>query len=558
MSSVSPTDTTPPLSSSRGLLRGTSIVAGLTMISRVLGFVRDLLLARLFGTSAVADAFFVAFRIPNLLRSFVAEGALTSAFVPVFSSELRRSTEAARRTVHAVTTLLLLTTVSLSVLGIIFAPQVVDVFAPGFRATSEKAQLCVDLLRIMLPYIVFVSMVAMINGALNTVKIFGIAAFAQVVMNVILIVGALVAGLFEERTAAVALSVSVIIGGVAQVIAQIPALRRSGFSLGLTLRPFTGATREVLRLMAPAVVGATVYQLSIFLNTVFASLLVTGSVSWLFYADRVTQLPLGVFSIALASVLLPTLARAHAEDDRQAFGDSFTDSLRFTSFCILPLAAAIFLFAEPIIRLAFQRGAFDLRATMQTAAAVQALAIGIWAVSCHSLISRALIAQKDTRTPTVIGVCTLLSTAVLSVFLMGAPSHSATSSIATLIVAVQRWMESVWGELPQFGHVGLALASSSSAFLGALLLGVMLHRRSPGLPWQRFFAASAKGLVASAGSGWLSTIIASQIDHELLSTAVGLSAMAIIYLVLCVILRMREAEETLALVARYIQRRRTH
>ena len=320
------------------MVRGTGIVGSLTLVSRVLGFVRDMLVARLFGSGLYADTFFVAFRIPNLLRSLVAEGALTSAFVPVFASELKQGKEEAQSAFSSVMGLLLLTTALLSVVGIYLASTIVAFFAPGFGVGTEKFELCVLLTQVMLPYIMFVSVIALLNGALNSVKIFGSSALAQVVMNVVLILGAWAAMYLESRAGVIALAVSVMVGGAAHLVAQVPALSRSGFSLAPSLHVFTPVTRQLLKLMLPAVVGATVYQLTIFLNTVMASLLREGSVSWLFYADRLTQLPIGIFSIALASVLLPTLSQAHVEKNRELFVKNLIDAVRYTSFFMIPLA----------------------------------------------------------------------------------------------------------------------------------------------------------------------------------------------------------------------------
>jgi len=245
---------------SRTIVRGTGVVSALTLLSRLLGFVRDVLVARLFGASYIADAFFVAFRIPNLLRSFVAEGALTSAFVPVFSQELRAGHERAQAALSAVGTLLFIATALISFLGIIGAELIVELFAPGFGADPAKLDLCVLLTQIMLPFIICVSFVAMLNGALNSARIFGAAAWAQVWMNVALIGGALFAGYYAERNAAIILAISVIIGGIIQVVVQLPALRRAGFHLYPTRAIATAPVKEVLRLMVPATIGAAVYS----------------------------------------------------------------------------------------------------------------------------------------------------------------------------------------------------------------------------------------------------------------------------------------------------------
>jgi len=547
-------------STNSGLLRGTSIVGGLTLGSRLLGFVRDLLVARLFGTSGFADAFYVAFRIPNLLRSVFAEGAMTSAFVPTFSSDLRQGHNAAQRTLSAITTLLICSTGLLSVIGIIFAPQLVDLIAPGFRIQAnpdqpDRATICVMLTRLMLPYIIFVSLIAMLNGALNSVKIFGASAWAQIIMNLVLIVGALVAQQFENHSAAVVLAVSVIVGGFVQILAQIPAMRRSGFHLRLTLSWWTPSVREMLWLMLPAIMGAGIYQISIFLNTIFASLLEPGSVSWLYYADRITQLPIGVFSIALSSVLLPTLASAHARNGAADFSQGLIDSLRFTSFIILPVATAVGIFAVPITELLFQRGAFDANSTARTSSAVQALALGLWAVSCYSLVTRAFIARKDTKTPTLLGCGSLITTVLLSICLMGPPNGDEHGSLARFILAVQG-LFSTGFELPHLGHVGLALASSCSATV-MLFVGIMILRlRVSTIVWQSFAKSTLKTIICCSVAALVCIHASSYFSSHLSRLAVQGCAFFGILLITMKILKISEFQETIARIVRYMSARR--
>lgn len=539
--------------SSSSIVRGTSIVGSLTMLSRVLGFVRDMLVARLFGSGFYADAFFVAFRIPNLLRSLVAEGALISAFVPVFAQELKEGQASAQRAFSSVIALLLLTTAVLSILGVVFAEAVVLFFAPGFGPGSEKFELCVLLTRIMLPYIMFVSVIALLNGALNSVKIFGASAFAQVVMNIVLIAGAWVAAFMEARAAVLALSFSVIFGGLAQLVAQIPALKRSGFSLRPSAALITPATKRVLRLMLPAVVGAAVYQLTVFLNTVMASLLQEGSVSWLFYADRLTQLPIGIFSIALASVLLPTLSRAHAENNRAQFQENLLNALRYTSFIMIPTAAVLFVLAEPLIRLLFEYGEFDARSTVQTAAAVQAYALGLWAVSCHSMLVRGFIAQHDTVTSTLVGVFSLALTFVLSLLFIG-PLSSQAGAMGQFIAASQQLLFGSF-TTPALGHAGLALAASLSSLSGCAVLALLLHRRLGRLDWSPFLLATLRSIGASLPILFALTALSTRLS-ALPLVAIGLPVAAILYLGAAFLLRTPELQETFALISRFIQRRR--
>jgi len=538
---------------SRTIVRGTGVVSALTLLSRLLGFVRDVLVARLFGASYIADAFFVAFRIPNLLRSFVAEGALTSAFVPVFSQELRAGHERAQAALSAVGTLLFIATALISFLGIIGAELIVELFAPGFGADPAKLDLCVLLTQIMLPFIICVSFVAMLNGALNSARIFGAAAWAQVWMNVALIGGALFAGYYAERNAAIILAISVIIGGIIQVVVQLPALRRAGFHLYPTRAIATAPVKEVLRLMVPATIGAAVYQISIFLNTLLASLLEPGSVSWLFYADRVAQFPIGIFSVALASVLLPALSTASATDDSDGFQRRLGDSLRFTSFFIIPMAAGIWALALPITELLFERGAFSHESSIMTSYALKALAAGLWATSCHSMLVRAFIARKDTVTPTLIGLCSLAVTAVASLLLMGqiaAPAGGLVALLAqmqALLYAALPWRWSL-------GHVGLAAASSAAAFVSFALVAALFGLRIGRFPWRPFASSTLRSLGAAAAMVAALHVSVSLCSSAWMACLVGIPVGAVVYAGASLALRSPEAQESLRLVVRASQR----
>lgn len=540
------------------LLRGTAIVGSLTVLSRILGFARDLLVARLFGAGLLADAFHVAFRVPNLLRSLVAEGAFTSGFVPIFAGELKKGHADAQETLRSVFTVLLILTTALTVLGIVFATEIVGVIAPGFSARylpdgTSQAALCAWLLQIMIGYIVCISAVVMINGTLNSVKVFGISAFAQIIMNFVLIVGALVAGLFEDRVSAYVLAGSVLIGGILQVLAQVPALRRAGFSLTISTRMLTAPVWAILRLMAPAVLGAAVYQISQIISTILASFLVVGSISWLFYADRIAQLPIGIFSVALSSVLLPTLSIANASSDKEAFAANLVNALRFTSFVVLPISCFLFLFANPLVKVLFERGAFDSYATMQTAFAIQAMVFGIWAVSCHSLLVRAFVSKRDTTTPVIISVLTLLFTSTLAIALMGPPTQMQDSVVGSFIVRYQNFLGS-FVELPALGFLGLAISSTLGAFFSLCFSGVLIQRRVADLPLGAFLTATIKSslacLVMLLG---VVAILPPELD-ALTKLLLGTPIALILFIGFAWLLKTKELHETFALFWRYLDR----
>lgn len=481
--------------SSRNILRGTSIVGLLTLLSRILGFVRDMVLAMVFGAGVLTDAFVVAFRIPNLLRSMFAEGAMTSAFVPVFCGELARGRNEARQAIRSVTGLLLALTLLLSLLGIIFARELVSAISPGYLDDPSKFELCIRLTRIMLPYIVFVSLVALVGGALNAVRIFGMPAVSQVVMNITLISGALLAALYDPLTGMTVLAISVIAGGLAQVAIQLPALRRAGLSIWPSWNIFSAANRQVLALLLPAVIGANIYQVAVFLSTLLASMLADGSQSWFFFADRLVQFPIGTFSVALASVLLPTLAMHAARKEEAAFGQGLSNSLRYTSFFMIPAAFLMFYLAEPLVVLLFERGAFDRHSSIMTSLAVQAMALGLWSLSCNSLLKSAFIARKDTVTPTLAGLFTLLVNIPLAILLMGPVTRIPDSTVSAVLAFVRDLPGLSW-LAADFRHAGLGLASSSAYLLTSFLLLSLLHRRI-GVDLREFRLATLRSLISS-------------------------------------------------------------
>lgn len=530
------------------MLRGTSIVAGLTLVSRALGFVREVLLAQIFGGGLIADAFLTAQRIPNLLRSIFGEGALTSAFVPTFASEVAEGREEARNALRAITGALLICTSLVSLLGIYFAEDIVSFLAPGFAGGRDE--LCIALTRIMMPYIACVSLVAMLNGALNSVKIFGAAAFAQVLMNVVMIAAA-AAALFipDPLRAAAILSWSVVLGGVVQVLAQLPALSKAGFTILPSLKFKHRAVRQTARLMLPALLGAAIYQLTVFLSTCLASLLPVGSVSWLHYADRITQLPIGVFSIALASVLLPTLATALASGDMKEYERNLLNALRFTSFVMMPLAGLLYVFAPALVTIAYQRGKFDPTTASQTARAVQAYSFGLWAASEHSMVVRAFVAKKMPHIPAQIGVVTLLSTLILSIILMGSPTSGGTAS--SMILTVQSYIP--WRL--ELGHVGLCAASSISSFIGfSVLFSLLVRVKDSKVEWSTFFRSTLLTLTAVLLAGGIASLIVRLRLGTLLELVVGGPLFVVVFLGAAWLLRLREFHDVVDVSKRLLRR----
>lgn len=452
--------------------RAAGVVGAATLASRVGGFVRDLVIAYFFGAGPAADAFFVAFRIPNLLRRLFAEGTLTIAFIPVFTELLRtRGRQEAMLLARSTFGLLALALLAVCAAGIVWAPEVVRVMAPGFTPGGESYRLAVTLTRWCLPYIFFVSLTALAAGVLNSLDHFFAPAASPVLLNLSLITCA-VALAPRVEPPVMSLAVGVILGGAAQLLLQVPFLRARGVSLRPAWQPGNPALRRVLRLMLPAAFGAAVYQLAVFINTVLASLLPTGSVSYLYYADRLIEFPLGIFAIAVSTAILPSLSRQAADRDHRALVETLGYGLRLTMFINLPAMVGLILLARPLVLLLFTRGRFDLAAAQATAAAVVGYGVGLWAFAGVRAVVAAFYALKDTKTPVVVAAVCLVINVALSLALMG-----------------------------PLRHVGLALATSAASACNLAGLLWLLRRRLGPLGLKHLAASCGRMLLASGVMG---------------------------------------------------------
>ena len=446
-----------PTGPARGLLHSSALVGGATMVSRVLGLVRDVVLANLVGATSNADAFFVAFKIPNFLRRLFAEGAFAQAFIPVLTETREKGgLEAVRGLVDRVTgvlggILLLLTTVT-----ILAAPLVALVFAPGFASDVGKLSLTADLIRITFPYLFLISMTGFAGGILNAYGRFGVPAFTPVLLNLSLISAALfLAPTFQEPVYALALGVMV--AGLLQLLFQIPSL----YGLDLVPRPRWDTkhpgVKRILTLMIPALFGVSVSQINLLLDTVLASLLPAGSVSWLYYSDRLTELPLGIFAIAVATVILPNLssqqARAKAADKDPAFAATLHWALGLIVLVALPATAALVVLAKPILTTLFQYGAFSPEDVDKAAWSLRAYSVGLTAFMLIKVLAPGYYARQDMKTPVRIGIIAMVSNMVMN----------------PLFIFPLMWVFDL-------GHVGLALATSVAAWLNAGLLYRGLRR----------------------------------------------------------------------------------
>ncbi|MEQ8387199.1 MAG: murein biosynthesis integral membrane protein MurJ [Alphaproteobacteria bacterium] len=430
------------------LFRSSATVGGYTLISRVLGFLRDLLIAAVLGTSPVADAFFVAFRIPNLFRRLTGEGAFNAAFVPVFAGLIERDGRpAAEYFAGQVLSIMILVLAGLTLLAEAAMPWVIMAIAPGFIDDPDKFDLAVTFTRLTFPYLLLVSLMAILGAVLNAMMRFAAAAAAPILLNIVMIAMMLTA-MDAFATPGHALALGVTLGGVAQLALMVVACRRAGVAIRPVRPRLTPQIRRWLRLMGPGLVGAGVLQINLLAGTIIASLLPTGAISYLYYADRVNQLPLGVVGVAIGTALLPMLSRRLKAGDEAGGRAAQNRALELGLFFTLPAAAALMIVPEPMIGVLFERGAFSARATTETSQTLAAFAVGLPAYVLVRVLAPGFFAREDTVTPVRIAALAVAANIMLSLALV----------------------------FP-FGHVGIAAATSLASWLNAVLLALTLRRR---------------------------------------------------------------------------------
>lgn len=480
------------MSENRAIARAAGLVSVLTFVSRIGGLLRDAVTAYLFGGTMAADAFFVAFRLPNLLRRFVAEGAMTTAFVPVFSEYLTRGTRAdAEEAERAVSTMYILVLGAITILGIAFAPELTRLFAPGFGAEPGKLELTTGLTRWTFPYIFLASVVAMIAGILNTLRHFAAPALGPLAFNLGLIAGA-VALVRVVEPPIYALAYGTLIGGALQIVVQIPALRSHGVSLAPLWQPRHPAIRRVLFLMAPTVFGAAVYHINVMVTTILASMLPSGAPSYLWYSDRVFEFPLGVFAVALSTAALPSFSSQVARRALDEMQRSLLFSLQLTSFITVPASVGIFVLAGPITSVLFQRGAFGYTETQLTARCIEAACLGLWAVSMQRVLVPAYYAMQDTRTPVVTAAAAFVANLLFALMFMGPVRASGTS-------VLEAWIEHGSAALGvhDLRSAGLALGTSLASVVNLSLLALLLRRRLPAMSFLPLMSSVGRNLAAA-------------------------------------------------------------
>lgn len=480
------------MSENRHIARAAGVVGVLTLASRIAGLARDVIIGYYFGTGVAADAFFVAFRIPNLLRRFVAEGATSVAFIPVFTDYLtHRGRDEAVMVARVLMTSLAVLLAMLCAAGVGLAPVWVRVFVPGFAAEPGKMLLTVRLAQMVFPYIALVGMVSVCGGLLNSLRHFATPALSPLVLNLAMIAAAVLV-CPHLSTPIYGLAGGVLVGGLLQVLLQVVPLLRRGFVLRPLWRPRHPAVRRVLWLMAPTLFGAAVYQVNLMINTIFASMLPAGSVSFLWYATRVFEFPLGLFAVALGTAALPSFAAQAARGAHEEMRRSLAFAVRLTNFITLPATAGLVVLATPITVVLFRRGAFQMAQAEMTARALQAFALGLWSVSVGRLLVPACYALRDPRSPVVAGLIAFLANLAFILLLIG-PVPGGPSTLQGAVSWLTRTL-CLW----DLGHAGLAAATSLSATVNLVVLAVVVSRRLGGLELRSLAASFGRSLVATA------------------------------------------------------------
>lgn len=420
----------------RSVAKAAGQISIATTISRVLGFIRDILLAKIFGATGFTDAFFIAYRIPNLFRELFAEGSMSAAFIPVFTETLTKEGEKEAKRLASVVFAFLLSVLSvLCVVGILFAPYIVSVIAPGFIKSPEKFALTVLLTKIMFPFLFFISLAAFAKGVLNSLKSFFVPALAPVVLNISIITSALfIAPGFEIPLLAVAAAVSA--GGALQIVIQVPDLIKKGFLVWPVFSFAHQGLRKILRLLLPAILGMGVAQINIFISTIFVSFLAGGAATYLYYAMRFVHLPIGIFGVAMATAVLPSLSGHVAKGDTVALRDTFSFSLRLLFFITLPAMAGLIALAEPMISVLLQRGEFSAAATSETAYALVCYSTGIWSFVGARIVASMFYSMQDTKTPVKIAVLSVIANIIFSLVLIGPMKHGGLALANALASAV--------------------------------------------------------------------------------------------------------------------------
>ncbi|KTD00175.1 integral membrane protein [Legionella geestiana] len=511
----------PMIEKRQSLLRSTSLVSLMTLLSRVLGFVRDMVLAGLFGAEAGMDAFIVAFRIPNFMRRLFAEGAFSQAFVPVLAEYQKlRSADDVRTFVARIFGCLGAVLSLVTVIGVLASPVIIFLFAPGFENDAGRATLASSMLRITFPYLMLISLTAMMGAVLNTWGYFGVPAFTPALLNVSMIGAALWLAPWCSPPVR-ALAWGVLIAGIAQLLFQIPFLLKQRLLPRPEVHWRDPGVRRVLKLMVPALFGVSIAQLNLMVDSIFASFLQIGSVSWLYYTDRVTDFPLGVFGVAIATVILPHLSRKNAEQNREQFSRALDWGMRLLLLIGLPSAIGLTLFSMPMVAGFFAYGAFNTVDVLQTQKSTIALSVGIPAFMMVKVLASGFYACQDIRTPVKVGIWAMVVNTILCALLVGFLQHA-----------------------------GLALASALAGYVNCVCLLVLLKRRKIYQPmpgWGRFLLQLLSGALVLCAWLWfrvgdVSQWVSMHMGHRLFMLVADIAAGALLYLATLWLMGMRPAQ----------------
>lgn len=466
------------------LLRSGAVISAMTMISRVMGLIRDQVVARYFPVDGATDAFFVAFKIPNLLRRMFAEGAFSLAFVPILSEyKEKQSRESLQDLINHVAGALSLIVFLITLVGIIFAPVLIWVFAPGFEAkTGAQPELAAEMLRITFPYILFISLAALVTGILNTFSKFAIPALTPVLLNIIMIIAAIwVSPYFNPPI--MALAWGVFFAGLAQLLFQLPTLQKLGLMPKFQYKKAHEGVKRIMSLMLPAIFGSSVAQLNLLLNTIIASYLVVGSITWLYYSDRFVELPLAIVGVAIGTVILPRLSSNHATKDEKEFRQTLDWALRLGLIIALPATLGLILLAEPILATIMMYGAYKWHDVQMSGLSLMTYSFGLPAFILVKVLAPGFYSRQDTKTPVRIGVISVVSNMVFNL----------------LIVLPWYWF--------QFSgaHAGLALATALAGYVNAGMLFLALKRDgvlSTQQGWGRYVVQLSLACIVSGALVW--------------------------------------------------------
>ena len=509
------------------ITRSAGLVGSLTFLSRIAGYARDVVIAYFFGASASTDAFWVAFRIPNLLRRLFGEGSLTISFIPVFTQYLEtKDKEEAKKIADAVFTILVFLLVVISIGGILLSPYIIKLFAAGFDQSTFD--LAVSLNRIMFPYILFISLTALSMGVLNSLRHFFAPAISPVILNICIIIAVLF--FYNNFNVPVyAAAAGVIAGGVLQFLFQLPFLYGRGFLFSVRKQVRHPAVKKIGLLIIPQLFGVAVYNLNILVNTQYASFMSEGTISYLYFSERLIEFPLGIIAVSIATVLLPSLSSHVANKDFDKFRETYSFTLRLMFFILIPALVGLIVLRVPICNLLYQRGEFDYAATIFTSQALLGYAVGLWAVGGIRITAPAFYSMQDTKTPVIIAFIAFIANAVLGYVL---------------------------GFTLGYKHTGLALASSISSIINFLLLFYIIEKRVGNVNTRAIAILLGKLIVISGIMGTLVWRISkltlwteSQFAIEKIGVMAGaLVAAVLVYILLAKLLKVKEADFLLNMI----------